>query len=282
MTHADPTARLWPLILLTTVTMIAFAANSVLNRMALDGGLAGPGAFAAVRVVSGAAVLGALAQMRGGALDLSPVGAGSLALYVLGFSFAYVTLDAGTGALILFGGVQVTMFIGALILGERIPARRWAGAAIAMGGLIWLLWPGQTAPPVFGGLLMLAGALGWGIYSLAGRGAVDPLSLTAANFVWAVPVAVLAWGLSQDGMTGPGLVLAVVSGAVTSGLGYALWYRVLPQLGPSRAAVAQLTVPVLAAIGGFLILREDPSARLVIASALVLGGVLLSVGERRS
>ncbi|MFQ6553979.1 DMT family transporter [Aestuariibius insulae] len=282
MTQAAAISRLWPLISLTTLTMIAFAANSVLNRVALDGDLAGPGAFAAVRVASGAVVLGALTVARGGKLILSPIGAGSLTLYVLGFSFAYITLDAGTGALILFGGVQVTMFAGALILKERIPPRRWAGAAIAMGGLVWLLWPGQAASPGLGGLLMMIAALGWGVYSLAGRGAVDPLNLTAANFVWTVPFALIAWALVQDGMTGPGLVLAILSGAVTSGLGYALWYRVLPQLGPSRAAVAQLTVPVLAAAGGFLFLSEDPSARLVIAGALVLGGVLLSVGERRS
>lgn len=267
------------LFLLTALTMLAFAANSILNRMALEDGTSGPAAFAAIRLVSGALCLWALVAMRGGGLRplWQPWGAASLALYVLGFSFAYVTLPAGVGALILFGGVQITMFAGALILRETVPARRWAGAALAFGGLVWLLWPaGATAPDPLGAGLMAAAAFGWGIYSLLGRSATDPLRATAGNFVFAVPFGVVLFALIPDGASAQGVLLAVVSGAVTSGCGYALWYSVLPHLGASRAAVAQLCVPVIAALGGLVLLGEGLSLRFAMASALVLGGVLLA------
>lgn len=267
------------LFLLTSLTMLAFAANSLLNRMALEDGTTGPAAFAAIRLVSGAVCLWLIVLMRNG--GPRPVwhagGAASLALYVLGFSFAYVTLPAGVGALILFGGVQITMFAGALILRETVPARRWAGAALAFCGLVWLLWPaGVTAPDPLGAGLMAAAAFGWGIYSLLGRSATDPLRATAGNFVFAVPFGVVLFALIPDGASGQGVLLAVISGAVTSGCGYALWYSVLPQLGASRAAVAQLCVPVIAALGGLALLGEGLSLRFAMASALVLGGVLLA------
>ncbi len=186
------------LILLVALVMVAFAANSVLNRLALAGGEAGPAAFAAVRLVTGALALAVLLHLRGRPLPLGAPGrwkgAAALALYVLGFSFAYVTLDAGVGALILFGGVQITMFAGALAGGERPTALRWLGAAVAVAGLGWLLWPaGATAPDLAGAALMAAAALGWGLYSLIGRGARDPLAETAANFVWAAPLGLLVW-----------------------------------------------------------------------------------------
>lgn len=267
------------LFLLTSLTMLAFAANSLLNRMALEDGTTGPAAFAAIRLVSGAVCLWLIVLMRNG--GPRPVwhagGAASLALYVLGFSFAYVTLPAGVGALILFGGVQITMFAGALILRETVPARRWAGAALAFGGLVWLLWPaGANAPDPLGAGLMAAAAFGWGIYSLLGRSATDPLRATAGNFVFAVPFGVVLFALISDGASAQGVLLAVVSGAVTSGCGYALWYSVLPHLGASRAAVAQLCVPVIAALGGLVLLGEGLSLRFAMASALVLGGVLLA------
>ncbi len=273
---------------LTAVTMVAFASNSILNRWGLLDGETGPAAFQAMRVVSGAACLGVLLVLRGGLPKmLTPrrvVGTGSLMAYMLGFSFAYVALDAGAGALILFGGVQATMFAGALIKGERPPVLRWVGAAVAFGGLVWLLWPGAVgAPPVTAALMMGIAAVAWGVYSLAGRGATDPMAETGANFICAAPFAILAWLIVQDGMNVTGAVLAVICGAMTSGLGYALWYSVLPKLDAAVAALTQLTVPVIAVLGGMLILGEAVNARLILASVVVLGGVALGVlgGQRK-
>jgi drug/metabolite transporter (DMT)-like permease len=275
------------LFALTAVVLVAFAANSVLNRLALAGGDIGPAGFAAIRLAAGAATLAAIVRLRGGRVDLvgpgRALGAASLALYMLGFSFAYLTLDAGLGALILFGGVQVTMFAGAVLGRDSVPPRRWMGAAVAFGGLVWLLWPaGRSAPDPAGAALMAAAALGWGLYSLAGRRAADPLGATAANFILALPVALVALAFARDlgGATARGVALAVVSGAVTSGLGYALWYAVLPALGASRAAVAQLTVPVIAVLGGVLLLAEAPTARMLMAGAVVLGGIAVSLSRR--
>lgn len=274
------------LFLLTALTMLAFAANSILNRMALEDGTTGPAAFAAIRLISGALCLWALVAWRSGRLRPAwhPGGAASLALYVLGFSFAYVSLPAGVGALILFGGVQITMFAGALLLREAVPAQRWTGAALAFCGLVWLLLPaGGASPDPVGAALMAAAALGWGIYSLLGRGATDPLGATAGNFVFAAPLGLILFALLPDTATAQGAALAILSGAVTSGCGYALWYAVLPRLGSARAAVAQLCVPVIAATGGLLLLAEGIDLRFGLASALVLGGVLLaSLPARRT
>ncbi len=276
------------LFLLTALTMIAFAANSVLNRLALSGAAIGPEGFAAIRLASGAVALTALVMLRGRPLPLRRPGRGvmvaGLTVYVLGFSFAYVSLNAGVGALILFGTVQITMFAGALIGGEVVPGRRWLGAAMAFGGLVWLLWPqGAGAPAPGGAALMAAAGAGWGVYSLKGRGQADPQAVTAANFLLAAPVALLLWGLvpGQGVVTPEGVLLAVASGVVTSGLGYALWYTVLPQLAPSVAAVAQLTVPVIAMAGGALWLGEVPGPRLLLAAVVVLGGVALSLLRRQ-
>ena len=271
------------LILLTPLAMIAFAANSVLNRMAVAPGWIGPVEFAVIRLGAGAAMLAVLLLGRRAVqgVQVSPgssgrlVGVIGLLVYLFGFSLAYRGLDAGTGALILFGAVQVTMFTGALIAGETLPTRRWAGAGLAMGGLALLLTPGA------GGLtamaLMAAAGIGWGFYSLAGRKAADPLAATAWNFLLAVPVALallplLDWEIPQM----RGVALAVLSGAVTSGLGYALWYALVPKLGAARAGVAQLTVPMLAALGGAVLIAEAPTPRFWIASAIVLGGVALA------
>lgn len=274
------------LILLTSLTMIAFAANSVLNRLALVDGVMGPAGFAALRLISGAVALSALMWATNKAPHRPPqrpglkgaIGAGSLALYVLGFSFAYVSLPAGIGALILFGGVQITMFTGAVILREPIPPQRIFGAALAFGGLIWLLWPsGGTAPPLAGSLLMTAAALGWGIYSLLGRGAQDALASSTLNFTLAIPLGLLVYALKPDQITGYGAFLAILSGGITSGLGYALWYRILPQLGATRAAVAQLSVPLIAMAGGVVFLSEAVSLRFAIASLMVMAGVWVSM-----
>jgi len=279
---------------LLTVVLVAFAGNSVLNRLALVGdGAIGALEFAMVRVLAGALVLALIVRWRDGrkerraptARDVSASGA--LALYLLGFSLAYLSLPAGLGALVLFGGVQVTMFAGAVLSGERVPPARWAGALIAFGGLIYLLWPeGAAAPDLTGSLLMLAAALGWGAYSLMGRGAQDPLGDTARNFLFAIfPVGtamfVVAAGGGGADVPLRGAPLGIASGAVTSGLGYALWFVVLPQIKPSVAAVAQLTVPILAMAGGMLFLAEPLTARFVRASAIVLGGVALAILARR-
>ena len=277
------------LFLLTTLVMTMFAANSLLNRLALAEGAIGAGEFALLRLVAGAAMLAALvlARDRGAVAAIlrtaRPWGVASLALYMIGFSFAYLTLDAGLGALILFGGVQIVMFAGAAMAGEGLRARRVGGAVLAFAGLVWLLSPAGVAPAPGGAALMLAAALGWGVYSLLGARARDPLAATAGNFLYAVPLAALALLAVGGGahVTVPGVGLAVVSGAVTSGLGYALWYAVLPRLPASAAGVAQLTVPVIAMAGGAALLGEVPSWEAILAAVVVLGGVAVSLVPRR-
>lgn len=271
------------LFLLTLLTMAAFAANSVLNRAAVGPGLIDPVSFAAVRLCAGAAMLGVLLAARQAASGPAAwagwpgrvVGALSLLVYLFGFSLAYGALDAGTGALILFGMVQITMFAGALVRGEAVPARRWVGAGLAFAGLVYLLAPGSvpSGHPAEAALMAAAG-IGWGVYSLSARGTRDPLAATGWNFILAVPLALVVWALVAQGAVAPaGIGLAVVSGAVTSGLGYALWYTVLPELGASRGAVAQLTVPVFALAGGMAFLGEALTLRFAVAAMLVIGGV---------
>ncbi|MCB1335367.1 MAG: DMT family transporter [Roseivivax sp.] len=272
------------LFLLTALTMIAFAANSVLNRLALAGGGIDAVGFGAVRLAAGAAVLLLMARVLRGHIALGgprrAVGVAALLLYIFGFSFAYRSLDAGLGALVLFGTVQITMIAGALICGERPGPLRWLGAALAFAGLVWLLAPAQGGVAAPGPLAaMVAAGVGWGLYSLAGRGAGDALMATAANFALATPMALLLALLARPEAVTPsaqGLALAVLSGAVTSGLGYALWYTVLPRLQTSVAAVAQLTVPAIAMAGGMVFLGENMTARFLLASALILGGVAMS------
>lgn len=270
------------LFLLTALTMLAFAANSVLNRWAVAPGHIGAVEFAVIRLLAGAAMLAALVLWQRGGMAWPGMqgrlaGVLGLSAYLLGFSLAYRGLDAGTGALVLFGTVQVTMFAGALISREAVPGRRWAGAVLALAGLVLIAAPGGARLAILPLALMAAAGVGWGIYSLVGRRATDPLAATAWNFLLSVPL-VLPLGLAA-GVTRPdavGVTLAVVSGAVTSGLGYALWYQVLPQLGAARAAVAQLSVPVIAALGGAVLLAEAPGLRFWLASLLVLGGVALA------
>ncbi len=268
---------------LTLLTMIAFAANSVLNRVALAGELIDPASFAVIRLFSGAAVLALIVLTRSGtkpALLTSRRAAGMAALlaYMLGFSFAYVSLDTGVGALVLFGGVQITMFAGALAMRERVPAAKWLGALIAAGGLAWFLRPAPgTGIDLVGASLMGVAALGWGIYSLLGRGARNATAETAANFALAAPVSLLALLAVTPHVTLPGGALAALSGILMSGLGYALWYAILPRLAASTAAIAQLSVPILAAIGGIVLLGEALTARFIIAAIIVLGGIGLSV-----
>jgi len=272
------------LFLLTTLTMVAFAANSVLNRVALADGDMEATLFGVIRLVSGALMLGLLLFLRGKGIALKlcqtvfPVLA--LLAYIFGFSAAYGALDPGFGALVLFSIVQVTMFAGALLAQEHVPAGRWAGAVLALAGLAWLLWPnGEIAFSLPHVAVMAVAGIGWGIYSLLGRTAKDPLGGTAINFILAALVGLVWLGISgaPDAVTTQAVALAMVSGALTSGLGYALWYQLLPALGAARAAVAQLSVPVIALAGGALFAGEALTMRFLLASALVMAGVLVSL-----
>lgn len=280
------------LFLLTALTMVAFAANSILNRLALAEGHIGAVPFGAIRLVAGAVMLAVLCLVLRGRLHLGGPGRASgvlaLLVYMFGFSLAYSALDAGLGALILFGMVQITMFAAAVMTRESIPALRWLGAGLASTGLAWMMWPGSAIDVSLGhaGLMALAG-VGWGVYSLVGRTSQDALQGTAANFIFAAPFGVLAYMFMPSAqppvaMTGTGIGLAIVAGALTSGLGYALWYAVLPKLTASVAAVAQLTVPVIALCGGVLFLSEVVTVQILTASALVLGGVALSVLAKKT
>ena len=275
------------LFLLTALAMCAFAANSVLTRMAVGPGLIDPMGFAVVRLAAGAAMLAAVLAWRavqGGAVWPGwrgrAAGVAGLLVYLTGFSAAYAALDTGVGALILFGVVQITMFAGALLSRDAVPGRRWVGAGLAMAGLAVLLWPGRGAAlSLPHAAAMVAAGIGWGCYSLAGRGQRDAVAATAWNFALALAVvggAALAGWVAMPMASPRGLALAALSGAVTSGLGYALWYGVVPALGAGRAAVAQLTVPVIAAAAGLALLGEPVGLRFVVAGLCVLGGVALA------
>jgi drug/metabolite transporter (DMT)-like permease len=273
------------LVLATALTMIAFASNSILTRMAIEGGHIDPSGFALVRVASGALVLGALVAVRGGALPSLRgnriVGALSLSAYLIGFSLAYLTLDAGLGALILFGVVQITMFTHAALTAARPTFRQITGGGLAFLGLLVALWPGTGggADPAGAALMVIAG-LGWAVYSIIGRKAVDPLAATSANFILCVPVllVLLAGTGMQFSMTG--IALGVVCGGLTSGLGYSLWYAVLPRLEGALAPIVQLSVPVIALFAGALILGEQIGLPLILATALVVGGIGWAVTSR--
>jgi len=268
---------------LTLFALIAFAANSVLTRMALGRASIDAASFATLRVVSGAATLllvSSLNRRRG-----VPVFRGSwtsalmLFSYAVPFSFAYLSLSTGTGALILFGMVQVTMILAALGSGERPHAWQWVGLLLAFAGLVYLVFPGLTAPSSIGSLLMAVAGISWGLYSLWGRSATHALADTTGNFARAVPL-VLGVSLaarSRVSLSGPGILLAILSGALASGLGYAVWYAALRGLTRTRAATVQLSVPVLAALGGVFFLSENLSLRLVLSAVLILGGVSIAI-----
>lgn len=271
------------LLVLTVAAMLAFAANSVLARLALRSGLTDAATFAVVRLGTGALMLAALVQLRGtGRIAGSWRGAFLLALYAVPFAFAYLELSTGTGALLLFGAVQVTMLVAGIVAGERPGLREWTGFSVAVAGLLVLLLPGVTAPVPWAAAAMLLAGYGWGRYSLRGRGKSDPLAETAGNFMRALPLALPALLLTGQGpsATTEGLLLATVSGAIASGLGYAVWYTALPGLAATRAAMVQLSVPAIAALAGVLLLAEPLTPRLVLAGAAILGGVGMAVAGR--
>ncbi len=268
------------ILFLTAIAMVAFAANSLLCRMALGQGLIDPASFTTIRVISGAGVLSVLLLARKRSEPrTAPDWRAVLSLfgYMILFSFAYLSLSAGTGALILFGSVQLTMFVFALRAGEHFSPLSWAGLLIAAAGLVYLVSPGVTAPSLQGAVLMAGAGICWGFYSLLGRRVADPLQATARNFQFSVPLVVivsLAFA-HQFSVSPEGTALAVASGALASGLGYALWYAALAGLTGTRAAIVQLSVPVIAAFGGVLVLSEHVTLRLLVASAATLCGVAI-------
>jgi drug/metabolite transporter (DMT)-like permease len=278
-------APLWTFAL-TVATMTAFAANSLLCRAALRGQAIDAASFTAIRLVSGALVLIAITRARRGAGDASGRSDGSwlsalaLAAYAIAFSYAYLQLGAGAGALLLFGSVQLTMITGGLVRGERPSPRQWIGLLVAATGMVMINLPGLDSPPVAGAALMIAAGIGWGIYSLRGRGATRPIVTTAENFVRSVPFAAVFGAIAIAApaqVTAPGVILAVASGGVASGLGYCLWYAVLPSLGAARAAIVQLSVPVIAAGGAILLLDEPLRRHVAIGGAIILGGLALAL-----
>lgn len=271
-------------LLLTALAMLAFAGNSLLCRLALAGTSIDAVSFTSVRIVSGALTLWIIVQLRSGARGLAGNWASAAALfaYAAGFSLAYINLSAATGALLLFGAVQATMIGYGFWNGDRLRGWQIAGFVCAVLGLVALLLPGLSAPPLHSAALMVGAGIAWGIYSLRGRGAGDPTSATAGNFVRALPfaAALSLVMLSRFSLDVRGVSYAIASGAVTSGVGYAIWYTALKGLKATSAATVQLSVPVLATIGGALLLGEHVTARIVIASVAILGGIALVILNR--
>ncbi|MFN4210549.1 MAG: DMT family transporter [Devosia sp.] len=279
-------------ILLTAVAMAAFAANSILARLALGSGAIDAASYTGIRLASGAVVLGMLVMLRGKSGWRSLVGLGTwqqaaaLLGYALAFSLAYQLLGASVGALILFASVQIGMVARAVLVGDRPGALEWLGLGLAGAAFVYLVSPGLAAPDPLGALLMVMSGLCWAAYSLLGRGSSQPLADTAGNFLRCLPVAVLllVGGLALNAPRLDGVIYAVASGAIASGLGYAIWYAALPELSRTRAAVVQLSVPVIAAFGAALFIGETVTPRLLVSSALILGGIALAtlLAGRRS
>jgi drug/metabolite transporter (DMT)-like permease len=272
----------------TTTALIAFAANSLLCRLALAPGAIDAVTFTAVRLISGAAALLLVSFLSGRAKNR---GAGNwrsglvLFIYAIGFSLAYLELSIATGALVLFCAVQLTMIAAAIAAGERPRPWQWFGLLVALGGFVYLVLPGLESPSPRGSLLMTAAGIAWGVYTLRGRVNADPVTATADNFVRAVPfiliVGVIRFG--DEHATSRGLILAVLSGAATSGIGYVVWYAALRGLTATKAAAVQLTVPVIAALGGILFMSEAVSLRLAVATAAILGGIgLVLAGKEKN
>lgn len=266
--------------------MVAFAGNSVICRLALHDGAIDPAAFTSVRLVSGAVTLLLIVASRSGLHEATSAGnwqtAAALIVYAIFFSFAYVSLSAASGALILFGFVQATMIVAALIAGERPTRGEIFGWTAAAGGLIWLLLPGVDAPPLAGAAMMAVAGVGWGLYSLNGRSELRPLVSTTGNFIRVLPaVAVLAAvTATQFDATLSGLLLACLSGCLTTGIGYVIWYAALAGLTALQAALVQLSVPAIAAVGGLLFVGEAISLRLAVCGLLILGGISLALSGR--
>ncbi len=270
-----------PVLPLTLLALVAFAGNSLLARLALTRTTIDPASFTSIRLIAGAMVLFLIFKVRRGAHVPGGSWPSALALFVYAaaFSFAYVRLTTGTGALLLFGAVQATMITVGVLRGERLTMVQGAGLLAAYAGLVALVLPGLAAPPLLSAALMVSAGGAWGVYSLRARGAGDPIAATAGNFARAVQLTLVLSFLFRDmrRLDAPGIWYAVASGAVASGLGYAVWYTALRGLRATTAATVQLSVPVLAALGGVLLLSEPLTARLLGAGAAILGGVALVV-----
>jgi drug/metabolite transporter (DMT)-like permease len=269
------------LFILTLFAMVAFAGNSLLCRLALKHTSIDAASFTFIRIFSGAAALWLIMKVRNAAWKVAGNWASALALfaYAAAFSFAYNSLSAGTGALLLFGAVQATMILWGLRKGEHLYTRQLAGLALALSGLVVLLFPGLSAPPLTGSILMLGAGLAWGIYSLRGKAAGDPAGATTGNFLRAIPLAAMVSIIlfRSTHLDRAGIGYAVLSGAIASGVGYVIWYTALPGLRAASAATVQLSVPVLAATGGILLLGEPVTLRFLCASIAILGGIALVV-----
>ncbi|MEP6671264.1 MAG: DMT family transporter [Chthoniobacter sp.] len=269
------------LVLLTSITMIAFAGNSLLCRLALQHTTIDAATFTTVRLLSGALTLFVVTALHrhdrpNGGNWLSAL---ALFVYAAAFSFAYLSLPAGTGALLLFCAVQTTMIGHGIATGERLHRWQLAGLFLALGGMVWLFLPGVVAPPFVGSVLMISAGIAWGIYSLRGKGRGDPTLVTAGNFLRAVPIAVgvSVWLYRQASFDRHGLSYAIASGALTSALGYVCWYTVLPSVSATKAATVQLSVPIIAALGGIAFLHEAFTLHLALAALAILGGIALVV-----
>jgi drug/metabolite transporter (DMT)-like permease len=268
----------------TALALVAFAGNSLLCRMALGQATIDAASFSTIRIIAGAICLWLITVVtRRGSVwtQGSWISAAILFLYAIPFSYAYGLLTAGTGALILFGTVQVTMIGGALVGGERPRVRQWIGLLVAIGGLVYLLFPGIASPSPLGAGLMAIAGVAWALYSIQGRGAVDPVAQNGGNFVLTLPMLLLVSVLSLklQHIETSGAILAILSGAVTTGLGYAVWYSALRGLTATRAALVQLLVPVITVTGGVVLLREPLSPRVVLSSAIVIGGIALALSS---
>ncbi|MGF1581232.1 MAG: DMT family transporter [Gemmataceae bacterium] len=274
------------LVLLTSLAMIAFAGNSLLCRFALKQTAIDPATFTTLRLASGAIILWFLVQVKGAKESGHGTWLSTLALwgYATGFSFAYVSLPAATGALLLFGAVQATMIGFGIWSGERLGGIQIVGFLVALSGLVGLLLPGLAPPPVAGSILMLTAGVSWGLYSLRGRGVGDPTKVTAGNFLLTVPIAVLVTPLMvrQPNLDLVGIAYATASGGLASGIGYAIWYTALPSLRATTAATVQLSVPVLTAVGAFVLLGEPITLRVILASVAILGGIALVILNKRN
>lgn len=270
-------------IVLTSLALIAFAANSVLCRLALGNEAIDAASFTIIRLLSGTTVLLLIvATTRNSAADATKGSWGAsfmLFLYAATFSYAYISLDTGTGALIMFGSVQITMILLSLISGARLHLTEWAGVAMAFTGFVYLILPGVTTPSTTGFALMTVSGIAWGIYTLKGRGSKNPLLDTAYNFLRTTPLVIILAIIAMNTLnysTG-GIVLALLSGGITSGIGYTIWYIALRGLTSTQAAVLQLSVPLIAALGGVIFVSEAITFRLMISATLVLGGILMVV-----
>lgn len=275
------------LFVLTSFTMLAFASNSLLTRLAVEPGHIDALSFAVLRVVSGAVFLYALASRNGARMPWRGksriLASCSLATYMIGFSLAYITLDAGLGALILFGVVQISMFSYGALTQSRPTKRQLTGAAVAFTGLVIALWPsGGVTGEVAGAVFMVIAGLGWAVYTLCGKSEPTPLAATAANFVFCVPLMVLLAVPFAEHVSAIGVSIAVICGAITSGLGYALWYRVLAELQQNLAAIVQLSVPIIAILGGGVLLSETITLDVIFAAVLVISGIALAVRKGSS